>query len=81
MEEGQVKNSITSRQKELVDKIGNNSVYTMFLAVDMDKSFFSSKASEHFFYTPIRSGQSLAGPPPVQAERSVIEEWLKSSLG
>ncbi len=77
MEEGQVKNSITSRQKELVDKIGNNSVYTMFLAVDMDKSFFSSKASEHFFYTPIRSGQSLAGPPPVQAERSVIEEWLK----
>jgi phytoene dehydrogenase-like protein len=49
----------------------------MFLAVDLDKSYFSSKASEHFFYTPIRSGQSLAGPPPVQAERSVIEEWLK----
>lgn len=80
MEEGQVKNSITSRKNELVDKIGNNSVYTMFLAVDLDKSYFSSKASEHFFYTPLRSGQSLAGPPPIHAERSVIEEWLKKFL-
>jgi phytoene dehydrogenase-like protein len=74
--EGQVKNSIKERQTEIADKIGNDSVFTIFLALNLDKSYFADIASEHFFYTPSRSGQSLAGPPPVHAERSVIEKWL-----
>jgi len=77
LDDQQVKNSIRSRQAEISGKRGNDSVLTVFLAVDLDKSYFIEKSSEHFFYTPSRSGQSLAGSPPVLAERGAIELWLK----
>jgi len=72
-----VKKAIVERRAEIANKFGNDSVFTLYLAVDLDKSYFASKASEHFFYTPSRVGQSLAGPIPSNAERSVIETWLK----
>jgi phytoene dehydrogenase-like protein len=75
---GLVKNAILARQEEVADKIGNDSIFTVFLAVNLDKSYFASKSSEHFFYTPSRLGQSLAGPIPIQAEWSEIETWLKN---
>jgi phytoene dehydrogenase-like protein len=77
IEDGQVKNAILSRQEEVADKSGNDSVYTIFLAVDLDQSYFANKASEHFFYTASRLGQSVAGPTPIQAERGEIEKWLE----
>jgi len=51
-------------------------VLTLFLAVDLDKSYFAEKASEHFFYTPSRKGQSAAGPIPIGKDRKAIETWL-----
>jgi phytoene dehydrogenase-like protein len=78
--EGQINNSIVARQMEIADKLGNDSVYTVFLAVDLDKKYFADKASEHFFYTPSRLGQSLAGPPPIGADRASIEKWLEEFL-
>jgi len=75
--EGSIKDQIMARQVEIADKVGNDSVYTVFMAVDLDKSYFADKASEHFFYTPSRSGQSLAGPAPIGADRTIIEKWLK----
>jgi phytoene dehydrogenase-like protein len=73
-----VKDAILRRQSELADKVGNDSVYTVYLAVDLDKSYFARIASEHFFYTPSRRGQSQAGPAPLQAERDEIERWLEA---
>jgi phytoene dehydrogenase-like protein len=75
--EQKVKKAILKRKAELADKVGNDSVYTVYLAVDLDKSYFALIASEHFFYTPNRSGQSQAGPIPLQAGRDEIERWLK----
>jgi len=75
--EGQLKNSILARQTEIADKVGNDSVYTVFLAVDLDKNYFADKASEHFFYTPSRLGQSLVGPAPMSGDRAAIEKWLE----
>jgi phytoene dehydrogenase-like protein len=72
-----VRSSIATRQTEIADKVGNDSVYTLFLGVDLDKSYFASIATEHFFYTPSRSGQSLAGPIPNHAGRGEIEKWLE----
>jgi phytoene dehydrogenase-like protein len=72
-----VKEAINRRQAELADKVGNDSIFTVYLAVNLDKSYFESIASEHFFYTPSRRGQSQAGPIPLQAERDEIERWLK----
>jgi phytoene dehydrogenase-like protein len=76
IEDSQIKESVTKRQVEVADKVGNDSIYTVYLAVDLDKSYFASKSSEHFFYTPSRVGQSQAGPIPLRAERSEIEQWL-----
>jgi phytoene dehydrogenase-like protein len=72
-----VKKAIVERRAEIADKSGNDSVFTMYLEVDLDRSYFASKANEHFFYTPSRAGQSQAGPIPINTERSVIETWLK----
>jgi phytoene dehydrogenase-like protein len=72
-----VKEATLRRQAEVADKVGNDSVFTVYLEVNLDKSYFSYIASEHFFYTPSRMGQSQAGPIPIQAERAEIERWLK----
>jgi len=72
-----VKEAILHRQAEMADKVGNDSVYTVYLAVNLDKSYFERIASEHFFYTPKRQGQSKAGPIPLRSERDEIERWLK----
>ncbi len=72
-----VKNAVQARQTLLADKTGNDSIFTTFLGVDLDKGYFSSKASEHLFYTPSRTGQSAAGSLPLHADRQVIEQWLE----
>ncbi len=71
------KKAIISRQKQISEKSGNDSVYTVFLGVNIDKEYFSSRCSEHFFYTPSRTGQSQAGPMPVNQDQKTIETWLK----
>ncbi|MGD2027965.1 MAG: NAD(P)/FAD-dependent oxidoreductase [Anaerolineales bacterium] len=68
--------SIRQKRDEIEDKSGNDSVFTLYLALDLDKNYFAAKASEHFFYTPQRTGQSQAGPIPLDADRNSIEDWL-----
>lgn len=75
--EESVKSAVREKQKLLSGKSGNDSVYTVFLGVDLDKEYFSSRCSEHFFYTPSRSGQSQAGPIPVGQDQKSIEKWLE----
>jgi phytoene dehydrogenase-like protein len=72
-----IKKKVANRRAEIVDKTGNDSIFTLFLAVDLDKNYFASKANEHFFYTPSRTGQSAAGPLPIHADRTAIEQWLQ----
>ena len=67
-----------NRRTLIANKTGNDSVFTLFLAVDMDKKYFSDKATEHFFYTPNRTGQTAAGSIPRQGDRDAIEKWLKN---
>jgi phytoene dehydrogenase-like protein len=72
-----VKTAISDRRALITDKIGNDSVFTLFLAVDLDPGYFAGIASEHFFYTPSRIGQTAAGPIPVDGDRATIEKWLE----
>ena len=76
----QVKTAISERASAIMDKTGNDSVYTLYLGVALDKETFASQHSEHFFYTPSRAGQSQAGPIPRHAGREVIEKWLQQFL-
>lgn len=77
LQNSRIKGAVEDRRALIDDKTGNDSVFTLFLALDMDKKYFSDKASEHFFYTPKRTGQSAAGPVPGTGDRVSIEKWLK----
>ena len=74
-----VKKGAADRRALIADKTGNDSVFTLYLALDLDpgESYFASKNSEHFFYTPVRSGLTAIGPVPRGGERQTIEEWLE----
>ncbi len=75
--DGQVRSAVMERRDLLEDKSGNDSVLTVFLALDLDKRYFASKASEHCFYTPSRTGQTAAGPIPTEGDQETIETWLE----
>ena len=72
-----VRTAILDRRALIADKVGNDSVFTLFLELDLDPAFFAKIASEHFFYTPSRVGQTAAGPMPVDGDRKTIEKWLE----
>jgi len=75
--DSRVKTAIADRRELIKNKIGNDSVFTLFLALDLDPGYFASIASEHFFYTSSRVGQTAAGPIPVDGDRTTIEKWLE----
>jgi phytoene dehydrogenase-like protein len=76
--DSRVRTAILHRRTLIADKIGNDSVFTLFLALDLSPDYFASIASEHFFYTPSRIGQTAAGPIPVDGDRTTIEKWLEN---
>jgi phytoene dehydrogenase-like protein len=77
IQNNRVRTAIKERQAIVGDKVGNDSVFTSFLGVNLDKSFFANIASEHFFYTPNRTGESVAGPIPVGKSQETIKNWLE----
>jgi len=52
------KNQIILKNKYLEDKIGAESVLTVYATVNLDPSYFKNIASEHFFYTKSKIGLS-----------------------
>ena len=73
----QVREAVSERRTMIEDKVGNDSIFTLFLGLDLDKSYFAERASEHFFYTPKRTGQTAAGPIPRSGDRESVENWLE----
>ncbi|MHC1719401.1 MAG: phytoene desaturase family protein [Clostridiaceae bacterium] len=47
---------VMERKSLLSDKKGGDSILTLYLTVDMDKSCFEGICTEHFFYTPFKKG-------------------------
>lgn len=52
------KKAIEARQRLLVGKRGGDSIFSLFIAVDLDKDYFKKRSSGHCFYTPNKLGQS-----------------------
>jgi phytoene dehydrogenase-like protein len=71
-----IKNLVADKRKSLADKSGNNSVLTLFVSLELDKSYFEKIATGHFFYTPSREGQSKAGKVPTNESWETIQAWL-----
>lgn len=71
------KHTFLNRREEITDKVGNDSVFTVYLAVDLNPDYFSNISSGHFFYTPKSLGESAAGPLPINEDRTSIKKWLE----
>ncbi|MEI6386253.1 MAG: FAD-dependent oxidoreductase [Spirochaetota bacterium] len=81
---------VEARQAVLADKKGGDSVYSLFLSLDIDRSYFAEVASAHLFYTPSRLGLStvdlneLRLPAPAEGQysldRSRILAWTRRYL-
>jgi len=68
------------RKTLIADMVGNDSILTLYLSVNLDKSYFENIATGHFFYTPSRKGQSAAGKMPLNGSKDEIQTWLKRYL-
>jgi phytoene dehydrogenase-like protein len=84
--------AISQKQKALSDKIGGDSILTLYLTVDLTREYFAAKSNAHFFYTPYKTGLSSLQPldlnpgqqpsPLTQSPRDTVdqastENWLK----
>jgi len=51
-----LKRKAMARKNEIAEKIGGDSIFTLYLSVDLVPSYFSKISNGHFFYTPLRRG-------------------------
>lgn len=69
--------AVDEKKTFLAEKSGSDSVLTLYLLTDLDKSYFEKISNGHFFYTPSRQGQSKAGLPPMKGAWEEIKDWLE----
>lgn len=51
-----IKKNILDRKNLLKDKVGGDSVHTLYLTVDLPPEHFKKISNPHFFYTPYKDG-------------------------
>lgn len=78
---------IKKRAAFLADKKGANSVLTLYLTLEKDKSYFEQIHAPHFFYTPVKTGLSAL---PLQAlrqadgtycdQQATLFDWIQEYL-
>lgn len=54
--------AVIGQKNALADKIGGDSILTLYLTLDLDRQYFSKIANAHFFYTPYKTGLSNLDP-------------------
>lgn len=60
-------NSIRKKQLELKPLKGGDSVFTVYLTIDENKSYFEEICTGHFFYTPDKRGLSSVSTKSIEA--------------
>lgn len=51
-----IKKNILERKALLKDKVGGDSVHTLYLTLDVEPDYFKKISNPHFFYTPYKDG-------------------------
>jgi phytoene dehydrogenase-like protein len=80
--------NVQARRKALSGSSGGDSVFTLYLAVNLDRAHFAEISSGHFFYTPSATGLSHArlaellggepgGPTRFTGDKARVFAWLK----
>jgi phytoene dehydrogenase-like protein len=71
-------------KKDIENLRGGDSIQTTYLTLDLDVSYFEERCTEHFFYTPVKSGLTpvLKKLPGIldSTDFSEIMEWVKEYL-
>lgn len=80
LDQPKVLEAVETRKVLLTNKTGNDSIFSLFLAVNLDKRYFKAISAPHFFYTPSRLGQSAAGEIPTLGSKEEIQAWLRRFL-
>ena len=80
LKETKTREAFNKRKALITDMAGNDSVLTLYLSVNLDKSYFEAISAGHFFYTPSRAGQSSAGEMPEHGTKQEILAWLAKFL-
>ncbi len=79
-----VKQAIEEQKNLLIGKRGGDSIYSLFLAVDLDKEYFRTRSSGHMFYTPNKYGQSKVFDKlkvvSKSADKQEILNWMNDYL-
>lgn len=71
-----IKQKVMERRKVLSDKKGGDSILTVYLTIDMDKSYFKGICTEHFFYTPLKKGLLNLNMDEIAAKASDNESMI-----
>ena len=78
--DSRVRTDISSRKQAIAGKTGGDSIFALYLCLDLDKNYFSDIATEHFFYTPYSRGLlqgSSIGLSSEQETTRCLEEYFK----
>jgi phytoene dehydrogenase-like protein len=75
--DGKERRSIEARRVSISGAKGGDSVYTLFLALDIEPDYFSTIASAHFFYTPHRTGLSKAELREIASDASAEGHYTR----
>jgi phytoene dehydrogenase-like protein len=68
-----VKIDVITKKQSIADKTGGDSIFALYLCVDLDKKYFSDIATEHFFYTPYSRGLLRASTIRFSDKEETIE--------
>ena len=80
-----VKKTIEMEQQNILSKKGAESVFSLFIGVDLDHDFFRKISHGHFFYTPSRKGLAtlqredlsfMLANWETQSKRDILE-WVR----
>lgn len=72
------RNRIVQKQEELAPKEGGDSIFTLYMAVDLPPSYFSQKSNPHLFYTPRKEGLSQAQLRSM--DKGDLFDWLRANF-
>ena len=79
-----IRTNIYNHKQSLKGKRGGDSIYSVFLEVDLDKDYFTSKTTGHCFYTPKKNGHSFVFNQLKDISHSVdkteIMKWMNDYL-
>ncbi|MGM0431634.1 MAG: phytoene desaturase family protein [Spirochaetota bacterium] len=79
--DGRLKETLIARKSELSSLHGGDSIFTLYLCVDLPPSYFKERSNAHLFYTPKLAGLSCLSGKDVdsmlaEGNKQEVKEWL-----